>query len=166
MCLVFFVSLCVTISLLVWSRESRFRLLFQERRLSRGWGRSRGSTVFNPDQVKSCGGGGAVGFGFSAGGEQVGNPVDIRSAGRDSDNGPGQHSDHPIQKAASFELENNQFLAVLKADLVNGPGGGDCCLTAIRGKRGKVVGAGQMVSGGAQEIEVELIRHMPGSADF
>ena len=111
-----------------------FQVLFQERSLSWGWGRFRGSTVFNPDQVKSGGGSGTVGFGFSAGGEQLGDPLDIRSAGRDPDNGAGQHSDHPIQKAAAFELENHQFLSALKADPVNRAGGGDCCLTAIRGK--------------------------------
>ena len=118
----------------MWSVRGPIQGLFQERRLSWGRGGVGGSTVFNPDQVKSGGWGGAVGFDFSSGGEQLGDPVDIRSAGRDPDNGAGQHSDHPIQKAASFELENNQFLSPVKADLVNGADGGDCCLTAIRGK--------------------------------
>ncbi len=131
-----------------------------------GRGGVRGSTVFNPDQVKSCGWCGAVGFGFSSGGEQLGDPLDIRSAGSDPDNCAGQHSDHTIQKAASFELESNQFLSVLKADPVNGADGRGCCLKAIRGKRGKVVGADQLVSGGAQNIEVEIIRNVPGPADF
>ena len=53
--------------------------------------------------------------------EQLVDPVEVGSLEGDAGESAGKHSDHPVKKAVTIEHQDNEFLLVPDADLVDGP---------------------------------------------